>query len=750
MKGSGDAMGIVLKWNFKTLFSDIPRLLLSLLSIASTYALLTGLGLALTSFAIYTGTINEGLPHYIDVLGPPVVQFSFAATMYVLFAVSIAERKDQYRLMRSAGCTTRQLVQNFLAEALALDAAGGLPGAVLGIGIAKLQLDAVGLPMAIKAYFFSTDAVRGLLPVFLLVPLMLLLASVQLWVPPKNRRRKQPRKDRPPFKKRLFPRLFGAGGRLEYAFSKNERRHRWGVVFSVVANLSILFLLTAGVSALSATDELSVTPMGGDNITFACRNALNADLPLELDALLSRFCKDGLCGEYNYNFRAAPFAAIVENAELTVKAPENGMEYHSLLDSARFRDGHVRTFHHIYPLDEKRSLLLLWLYFLDDEGYDAITAAAGIDGDANSGLLVVGDAEQDYEGFRWDRKSTEPLRLQTVPASLWKQIQEKEEALEKKHSGTDENRLFDQAELTLSVNPEAFNEQSALSVEAPIAGKIRQEESGIHSNMPEIIFPFRAVRQYSDMLSSSAVLSLFFSGLARTDSPAVLIDALERDLEAKGYAVISQKFGDGTDVLYRKENEAMAAGKTVIEIDDWNANRKNAGLFITQAEQFFFRYFTVMIFLSIALNIVNIVHMNRLSRRREYAILTSIGLSRRQRLGMSLYESFWFTLQTVFCGSVVLVVFARILSPSASDAYSGEMLQSSVDWNVTGWYREHAFFEKLWNTAVNLAITLKPYWVLILFTIVFLFFGYLITETLVNMKMDKDELIPTLKDDMYE
>ncbi|MBQ6019779.1 MAG: ABC transporter permease [Clostridia bacterium] len=743
-------MGIVLKWNFRTLLKDKPRLILTLCSIASTYALQTAVGLSLMNFRGYSGTSGWGLPDYIGVLGPPVVQFSFAATMYVLFAVSIAERKDQYRLMRSAGCTVRQFIIGFLTEALALDIAGGLPGVALGLLIAKIQLRAVGLPLLLLNYFGSTDALYGLLPLFLLVPLMLLFAGVQLWIPPRNKRRKPRRKPCPPFKKRLFPRLFGAGGRLEYAFSKNERRHRWGVVFAVVANLSILFLLAAGVSALAATDARDITPTENDTVYLSCPNAANSGFLEEADAFLSRFREDGLCGEYfSYLYYIAPLAVIVDNAELTAKEPDTIPLFYSFRTSEFFSDGSRQPYRFIYPLDQDRSLLLFYLVFLDNEAYDALTAAEGISGADGSGLLYVGGGESgDGSLLLWDRGSTGPLCLQTVSASLWEQIQEKEAALQKRYTDSGEDFVFDPAELTLSVSPEALAEQNAGVIEVPVAGKIDSDGTGIWNFGPMIILPFRATEYYFPALRAAAVLSERFSAYMETDSPAALTAALQKELEAKGYVVYTQKFGVNYGAQTLEKYEAVAAGKTAVDIRDTNTRRKTAGLFLDQAEQFFFRYFTVTIFLSIALNIVNIVHMNRLSRRREYAILTSIGLSGRQRLGMSLYESFRFTLRTVGCGAAALVVLAMVLSESASTAYTGELLASTVDWNVSGWYKEHAFFERLWDTAQNLAVTLKPYWYLVLFTVGFLFFGYLITETIVNKKMDKDELVPILKDDI--
>ena len=72
-----------------------------------------------------------------------------------------------------------------------------------------------------------------------------------------------------------------------------------------------------------------------------------------------------------------------------------------------------------------------------------------------------------------------------------------------------------------------------------------------------------------------------------------------------------------------------------------------------------YRCFAVMVFLSIWLNIV---HMSRLSRRREYTILTTLGLSGRQKLGMQLYESFCFTLRTTALATLLLLVLVTVFT----------------------------------------------------------------------------------------
>ena len=183
-------MNIVLKWNFKTLISDLPRLLLTICGIAVTYAIIVGMGLSLASSVAATGSMNEGLANYAVRIVTPIIQASFAATIFVLFAVMLAERKNQIFIMRTVGCTTRQLLWGLLAESLAMDTAGMLPGVGLGVFMAWSLSQTAGYPIALEALFGHTVFLRGLLPTFFLVPAAMLLASVQLFRKKSGKRKK--------------------------------------------------------------------------------------------------------------------------------------------------------------------------------------------------------------------------------------------------------------------------------------------------------------------------------------------------------------------------------------------------------------------------------------------------------------------------------------------------------------------------------------------------------------------------------
>ena len=718
-------MGIVLKWNFKNLFADIPRLVLTLLSIASTFALLCGTGLALSSFVETTGTINEGLPYYVGKVGPPVVLFAFAVSMYVFFSVSIAGQEKQYWLMRSYGCTSKQYFYALLAEAVTLAAAGGIPGIGLGCLIAKIQFSSIGRPIVPGAYFFSMDALYGLLPAFLLIPLTMLAANLPLFLQRKEKKRKKTKHERAAFRTRRFPALFGAGGRLEYALGKNEHRHRVIIMFSVVVNLAVLFLFMAGVSVLSVSE----TGLSGDIPVYVyCNGTKDFDLAFSFDEKLTALKQNGLCGDFTYDITVNPLMTITQTETLHFPDErQNRMDVFS---------GSGLFYSPAYRLNENESLLAVPLVFLSEHAYEALADEAHANPAARCGILLTSEDRLNYassQNVGWLCSQPESIRLQTVPASLWQQLLTSE-------SEEDEEPL-------LSIPLSLLSEKSSVTIDIPIGGTV----SGIDLYCPAVYLPEAAEEEYLTVLRGKENVFAAFSATLPSDRTETLAAELKKAFQADDCVVTEVKFGDHASGYSKMEDEPEIPEGTVIEIRDYTTFDRSANTFIEQAEQFFFRYFTVMVFLSIGLSIVNIVYMNRLSRRRENAILTSVGLDERQRMGMRLYESFRFTAWAVGGGAVLLVFLARLLIGSADNAYTGDNFSSAFEWKTAGWeYGSNDVFRQLLSTAANLSSLLKPYFLLIVFVVLFLFFGYLLTEYLVGRRFAKDELIPTLKDDMHE
>ena len=732
-------MNIVLKWNFKTLLADGPRLLLTLLNIAAAGAMFTGMGLMLDSFVAESGSINHGLMYYaVNVALPVVILLSYAVTTYVLFSVTLAERKSQYRLLRTAGCTTRQMLWSLTYEALALNIAGLLPGVLIGYLLARRQLRGLGIPMAADALFGGTVR-RGLCAMFLLTVALMLLASLPLWLTRPRQRRKKPKKIREPFKARPLPRLFGAGGRLEYALGKNERRHRAAVTMSVVVNLAVLFLLATGLSVLSQSAIALPQEDGEDAIV-----GLNFYLPSLSDerkssteALLRRLEQEGRCGSFSYQAFSDAYRFYVsvkeEDVCLTVSATDDPAISVPNPELFRTRDG--------------RYVLPLALIIFDDATYGALAEALGVP-DTGSGGMLVNQSDDYYQdetsGERFSVNCTLlkeqpglPLTLRHVPDEWMPLLAQ-----------TAEKRVY-----TLPDGAEKLPEPEEAAV-VRIDGLINGEDilANKHSYaFPSLILPERLFMASEESLhADGSVYSIGYS--IPTAEPALLSETLTAAFREDGLTVLTQRFNDvgeaNTETLQQFHAESDRFDKILLTDD--TSNQRQYETFLRLAERSF-GYFAVMIFLSIGLNIVNIVHVNRLSRRREYAILTSIGLSGRQRLGMQLYESFRFTVHAVLSAIPTLVVIAGVILPSAVDAFEGENLHRQMQWVYDGGDLRYAPLWKQWYAiAVNVAAVLKPYWTLALFAVLFLFAGYVVTEYLVNRRMDQEELIPILKDEMYE
>ena len=723
-------MYIVLKWNFKTLLADVPRLLLTLLNIVAAGAMFTGMGLMLDSFVAATGSPNKGLLNYVvNVALPPAILLSYAVTAYVLFSVMLAERKRQFYLMRTAGCTTRQLLWSLTFEALAMDVAGLLPGVGAGYLLARRLLRELALPLADGALSGGTAA-RGLAVMFLLTPLLMLLASFPLWLTKRRQRRKKPpKKDREPFKVRLLPRLFGSGGRLEYALGKNERRHRAAVTLSVVVNLAVLFAMAAGLAVLD--NSAAYTEEEGKETGVSLRytiSSLSDERKTFTESVLRRLEQEGHCQPFTY------CADATQNRYWTVVNEED-----VFLNGTKYDDPTVEVPNRtLFRLRGDRYAFPVYLSVYDDAAYAALAEGLKIPDTGNGGIFVnqchgVPYRENDetayYNATLLRDLPEQPLALRTADEDFTELVNEAVE--------NDARTLPDGAEALLS--PEAAAE---IPIDGLASGKDVIEITGRYG-YPSLILPERTAARWQKQLPTQFEIACS----VYTAEPSVVREALTKELRAKGWSVIVCQFSDGKGLI-DQENEMYQNGAILLFDVSYIQQQYEA---VQRLADRFFRYFAVAVFLSIALNIVNIVHMNRLSRRREYAILTSIGLSGRQRLGMQLYESFTFTLRAVLTAFPVLVAFAAAFLPSANDAYNWESLHLQTPFTYDGGDLTKApLWKQLWYTGLNIVERLKPYRTLALFAVLFLFAGYVVTEYLVNRRMEKEELIPILKDEMYE
>ena len=722
-------MNIVLKWNFRTLFSDVPRLILTICSIAVTFALLTSMGVTLGSFVLATDSPGNSLPGTLNAVVSLVILAAFAATIYALFAVSLAERKNQYHIMSTAGCTTRQLLKGLMAEAFTLDLTGAALGVGLGYLLAALQLKTGGYSLIPSVIFQSNVLLLNLLPALLLPPCMMLLASLQLFLPQRDRRRKRlPRRKKAVFSRRL-PRLFGAGGALEYALEHNERRHHTALVLSLAVNLAVVILATACIYMLSTlqphTDDYDIW------LWYDSSDWKDADVEDEkalsdsLDELISdELQNNGISAYSEIAAEDGTCCLIVDNTQISdsVFASRRNATAEQIM---AYKNNTV------LPLDDDRQLFPVSLIYMDDALFERFKADCRIDTmEEGAVFLNVGAV---------CGKTVAPLRTQEL-SSLTLRIVPRgvaEEAGIYYYGGS-----FDPSPLLAAPATEI------ITVEMPVIGVIPYVQTIIGDYfwmIPAetiVVVPMQIRNELPSALEGTRCRFCRF----KTSDPAALCLRLKDCMSSiLDFTVLENRFASG--------KMSLGLEKKYVVINNVRALENEYSLFLRQITRFY-RVILLLVFVAIGLNIVNTVHMNRLSRRREYAILSSIGLDHRQRRGMLLFESARFFVKGI--------LFAVLLAPTVGTPLwiplqrqiTLEMLQPQwdklIDTAINSTNPIIYFMQGAWNYIVNIAFMLAEYRWVVLGVVCFLFFGFLLAEHLVMNRMDKDDLVITLKDDMHE
>ena len=732
-------MNIVVKWNFKTLFSDIPRLILTVLSIAGTFALISNAGICIESQMLAIGSLNEGLPNLTLQFIQYMLVGMFACTLYVLFAVSLTERGNQYRIMRTAGATTRQLLGGLLTEALVMDALSAAAGIGLGIAVSTLQLGTLGIPVHTEVLYQGGSVLATLMIAFFLPPAMILLASPQMLRSKKGRRRGMKKnKTINPFNSLLSPRFFGAGGKLEYALGKQQRRHRALLVSAIVVNIAVLFTTTAGTSILRDLKpkyrcDMRIEFSGYQQENGEWYYADKAQFREKLDQTLAECKEEGLLDSYEHIEIYSYYECILEEGVLSD-------EVIAAMNAPR------TDITNVYRLHDRQYLNhFTELYFFDDTLFDRLIKENDVSYNGKGGVFV-NNVIINGERMPLLRANTS-AEILTVkePYKIYDYL-----------TPVDNSFGYDLPEETTDV----LMENKGQSI--PVGGLLNNRDHFLKKNYDFIfyggfIFPER-MRQAFDSAAAMSDYNGIDEYYIRAADTGALYQRLLSALDGVGgYTLRRNMLGDGEPFRSptgRTETETWRIRRTGVKVFDLQTQQRDLQVFLQQIYRIF-PSFIVMIFIMISLNIVNIVHMNRISRRREHAILTSIGLGERQRRQMHLYESFRLTLRVIVFGALILFLIVAVFNVPYLQmlTYENLAMPQNLVYSSSETYDGMTFAEWIDYCRVivqDLWITNKATWWLIPFAVGFIFIGFMLAETLIGKRFEREDLVAVLKDDMHE
>ena len=221
-----------------------------------------------------------------------LIMFGSVALIYNAFSISVSERTKQFGLLSSIGATKKQLKRMVFFEALSVSAIGIPIGVIAGVGGIGVTLMLLGDKF--KSMGFGVDMKLSVSPAAIIIAVVVALITVLIsaWIPSKRatkvsaveaiRQNMDVKNTKPVKTSKLTYKLFGLSGMLANKhYKRNKKKYRTTV-------LSLFMSIVLFVSASAFTDYLMETvgvgfgSVGFDLTMHASGNEFDKITPEEL------------------------------------------------------------------------------------------------------------------------------------------------------------------------------------------------------------------------------------------------------------------------------------------------------------------------------------------------------------------------------------------------------------------------------------------------------------------------------------
>ena len=246
--------------------------------------LITEAGINNELLALEGAISNDSFKKTLLSLGAILCALIFAGSVsliYSAFAISVSERTKQFGILSSVGATKKQLRSTVFYEAFVLALIGvpiGIAAGLLGTGLTLHFLkdiiaatgtnsfDGVALRLSVNPYTLIAPALLSILTVL-----------VSAWIPSKRAMRVSPLeairqtrdiavKGRQPRTSKLFLKLFGAEGMLSKNYYHRSKKKYRATVFSLV--MSLVLFITASAFSMYLKKSFSISDLVGDGSNY--------------------------------------------------------------------------------------------------------------------------------------------------------------------------------------------------------------------------------------------------------------------------------------------------------------------------------------------------------------------------------------------------------------------------------------------------------------------------------------------------
>lgn len=579
-----------------------------------------------------------------------LIAFGSVSLIYNSFSISVGERTKQFGILKSVGATKKQLRSGVLYEALLLDAAAvpvGLAVGCAGIGITLYCLrDAFASLSSGVSTQMRFAASPGVLAIAAAVCVATTLVSA--WIPAKRAmkvsaidaiRQTADVKIRGKEVKtsRLTQKLFGFEGMMAAKnFKRNKKRYRSTIVSLF---LSITLFVSASSFCAYLKDSVNGVMSTGTaaDICYEMFPAEDSPAPEEVHALLQT--ASGVTGGFYANETSDGF--VID----TVLLDESYLRVYS--ETREVSDGPVEQY------------CMVW--FLTDEDFAAlckenrIDPADFLDPDAPQGLIynstVSGRASRNGD-MKWYSHSL--LDEAKLPCTLY----------------TDsirypEGYIYDECRETEDGTEYVFYPESYLDRYWET-----HDDPGELDPEKAMVLPEEEAVEKRSYCVSAAVEKLPFG--IETDQFALIYPMRVQQSVAGDDGYIRSVFA------YRSSSHAQTCAEMKKLLSD---SRLDTGMLVDIAEQAessrmlitvinIFSYgFIILISLIAAANVVNTISTSISLRRREFAMLKSIGMSEKGFSRMMNYECMIYGLKSLLWGLPASVAMTYLIYTVTGTAF---------------------------------------------------------------------------------
>ncbi|MBQ6670219.1 MAG: ABC transporter permease [Firmicutes bacterium] len=587
----------------------------------------------------YSGTVrSSGLQKVIygfATILVVMIAFGSISLIYNSFSISLSERTKQFGLLKSIGATKKQLRSSVMHEALILGGIGipiGLVVGCLGIGITLYCL---------RDAFSGFLGVRGvqmqivLNPIALVISALICLAVILIsaWIPAGRAVRISPItairqnadtriKPREVKTGRLTQKIFGFEGMMaSKSFKRNKKRYRSTIVSLFMS--VVLFISASSFCSYLTSSVDSVASDGTQMDLYYTEYGIRDTTPEEIAALISGIPGvDRVCWGISSQVRLRIPNELMSDRYWKLQSGVSGV--------ARQETDYVETY--------------TQLAFINDEDFKALLSENGLNEkgwfDADSPKALLFNKERAFEDGSAGRKVIlfDLINESGLPGTVYWCSYETVEGCDMYYIGSESGST------KVAFYPEKYLEEcykKGVDPDPSMAKIIKDEEDATIKTELNI----GAVTKSAPMLLSSQNTSVIYpysmlpvvtSGF---DPDRIGINGVQAAVLAREYNKVYEEM----------KNTLITTGHDGSSLINVAENRNSERMVVTIVNVFSYGFIILISLIALA-NVFNTVSTSILLRRREFAMLKSIGLSEKGFRKMMDYECVIYGVRSLLFG----------------------------------------------------------------------------------------------------